>query len=179
MTTVQTDKPATRPLRAGSRLWGVAGLFAFVVVALAAALPAAPGRANGLVEFMSDDLVVVTGDGSRYPFQVELALTPKQRAQGLMFRETLADDAGMLFLFDREAPLTFWMKNTIVSLDIIYLDKNGRVVSIAPDAEPFSTDPIPSGAPAAGVLEVVAGTAQRLGIDDNAYIEYRAFGTAP
>jgi uncharacterized protein len=150
-----------------------------VAVLTAGALVADRAVAGGSVVFPTDRIVVVTADGARHPFDVELATTPNQHAQGLMFRESLADDAGMLFLFDREAPRTFWMKNTIVSLDILFLDKTGRVVAIAADAEPLSTDQIPSGVPASGVLEVAAGTSERLGIDLDARVEHRAFEAAP
>jgi len=151
-----------------------------LLVGLFVAILAQPACASGdRVEFPTDRLVVVSADGTRHEFNVELAVTPSQRSRGLMFRPALAADAGMLFLFDREAPRTFWMKDTIVPLDIIFLDKSGRVVSVAADATPYSTDPIPSGAPAAGVLEVAAGTSARLGVDETAYVEYRAFGTAP
>ena len=143
------------------------------------AVVADQAAAGGAVVFPTDQIVLVTADGSRHVFDVELATTPKQWARGMMGRESLADDAGMLFLFDRETPRTFWMKDTIVSLDLLFLDKSGRVVAIAIDAEPFSTEQIPSGVPAAGVLEVVAGTSERLGIDLDARVEHRAFTTAP
>ncbi len=132
-----------------------------------------------VVLFPTDQIVLVTSDGMRHPFDVELALTPKQRRRGLMYRSSLAEDAGMLFLFGREDQRNIWMANTVVSLDILFLDKAGRVVSIARDAVPYSTDTIPSGVPAAGVLEVVAGTSDRLGIDLDAYVEHEAFADNP
>jgi uncharacterized membrane protein (UPF0127 family) len=175
---------ASRPARAGLGPLAVHGLKAArwwcLLVALAAASWVAEGAAaGGNVVFPTDRIVVVTADGARHDFEVELATTPQQRQQGLMFRESLAEDAGMLFLFDREAPHSFWMKDTIVSLDILFLDKTGRVVAIAARAEPLSTEQIPSGVPAAGVLEVVAGTSERLGIDLDARVEHRAFEAAP
>lgn len=107
---------------------------------------------------------------------VELALTPRQRAHGLMFREEMAPDAGMLFLFEREAPRSFWMKNTYLPLDILFIDRTGRIVSIAPDTVPLSEASIPSGAPAMGVLELNAGVAAALGIAPGDRVVHRAFG---
>lgn len=106
---------------------------------------------------------------------MELALTPEQRAQGLMFREELAPDAGMLFLFDRESPRAFWMKNTYLPLDLLFLDSGGTIVSIARDTTPLSETPIPSQVPAAAVLELNAGTAARLDIAPGDTVIYRAF----
>lgn len=128
------------------------------------------------ITFASDDLTIETGDGRVIPFVVELALTPRQRAQGLMFRKEMAADAGMLFLFEREAPRSFWMKNTYLPLDILFLDASGRIVSIARDTTPLSEAPIPSELPAAAVLELNAGTAALLGLSPGDRIVYRAFG---
>jgi uncharacterized membrane protein (UPF0127 family) len=127
--------------------------------------------------FAKDHLAIETASGQRYPFDVELAVTPAQRAHGLMFRKQLAPDAGMLFLFDRAAPRTFWMKNTYLPLDIIFIGADGRIVSIARDTTPLTETPIPSGAPALGVLEVNAGTAERLGLAAGDRVLHRAFGS--
>ena len=102
-------------------------------------------------------------------------MTPQQRALGLMFREELAPDAGMLFLFDREAPRSFWMKNTYIPLDLIFLNDQGVIVSIASDAIPHDESSIPSGRPASAVLEVPAGTAEDLGIAPGDRVLHRAF----
>lgn len=135
--------------------------------------------AGGEVVFPTDKVVIATADGKRHLFDVELAVTPEQRRQGLMYRKSLADDAGMLFLFDRAEERAFWMKDTFVSLDILFLDGDGRVLSIAEAAVPQSEALIPSGVPAQAVLEVVAGTTDRLGIDGGTVIEHKAFGNAP
>lgn len=144
--------------------------------ALLAALPP-DGRFAAAEEpaFASDSLVILTQQGAEHAFTVELALTPQQRAHGLMFRREMAADAGMLFLFAREAPRSFWMKNTYLPLDILYLDREGRIVSIAADTTPLSETPIPSGEPAMGVLELNAGTAARLGIAPGDRVVHRAF----
>lgn len=145
-----------------------------VLVILAASF-LGTAAADDLVTFVSDDLTVETADGQRYDFLVELALTPKQRSQGLMFRQEMAENAGMLFLFDREAPRSFWMRNTYLALDLIFIDSQGMIVAIARDAVPLDETPIPSGEPAVGVLEVLAGTAERLGLTPGDRVLYCAF----
>lgn len=103
--------------------------------------------------------------GTRY--DVELAADPHSRMRGLMFRESLPQDAGMLFVFEGEGPLAFWMKNTLIALDILYFDARGRLVSVAADTPPCKTAYCPS-YPSAGsaryVLELNAGEAARLQI---------------
>lgn len=134
-----------------------------------------PAAAEDEVTFSRDTLDVVTTDNRSWTFQVDLAVTPTQRSRGLMFRETMADDEGMLFLYVREAPRSFWMKNTFLPLDIIFLDRHGIIVSIAADARPLDETTIHSGAPAAGVLEVLAGTSRRLGLEPGDRVIHRAF----
>ena len=144
----------------------------FHVLLVVIALPAA---AENDITFSRDILEVVTEDNRSWTFQVDLAVTPAQRSRGLMFRETLAEDEGMLFLFAREAPRSFWMKNTYLPLDIIFLDRRGVIVSIAADARPLDETSIPSGLPAAGVLEVLAGTARQLGLEPGDRVIHSAF----
>ena len=109
-------------------------------------------------------LVTLHAERGAVQVQVELALTPEELSRGLMWREELAGDAGMLFVFPDQAIRSFWMKNTPLALDIIYIDRNGRVVSIAQHTVPYSTAPIPSRKPAKYVLEVAAGFARRHGV---------------
>lgn len=144
----------------------------FRVLLVVIALPAA---AEDDITFARDILDVVTADNRSWTFHVDLAVTPAQRSRGLMFRETMADDEGMLFLFAREAPRSFWMKNTYLPLDIIFLDRHGVIVSIFADARPLDQTSIPSGVPAAGVLEVLAGTSRRLGLEPGDRVIHRAF----
>lgn len=110
-----------------------------------------------------EELVVVTGRGE-ISFNVEIAATDEHRARGLMFREEMAEDAGMLFIFDSEGDRYFWMKNTPLSLDIIFITAEGVIVNIARDTTPFSEKIVASTGPAKYVLEVLAGTTERLGI---------------
>lgn len=97
-------------------------------------------------------------------FSVEIATTEKERETGLMYRKELLDGQGMLFDFRPEQQVSMWMKNTYVSLDMIFIRADGRILRIAENTEPMSTRIIASGGPVAGVLEVVAGTAKKLGI---------------
>jgi len=97
-------------------------------------------------------------------FSVEIADTEAAREKGLMFRKKLPEGQGMLFDFHREQDVSFWMQNTYIPLDMIFIRANGQILSIAENTEPLSTKLIPSGGPVLGVLEVIGGTASKLGI---------------
>lgn len=97
-------------------------------------------------------------------FSVELAVTDEERAHGLMFRRSVPESYGMLFDFKRDQEVQMWMKNTYVSLDMIFIQGDGRIRSIAENTETESEKIIPSRGPVRAVLEVAAGTARRLGI---------------
>jgi uncharacterized protein len=97
-------------------------------------------------------------------FQVEVADTPAKRAMGLQYRHELADDHGMIFLFAGESPQTFWMKNTPIPLDMIFIDRQRKIVGIVAETVPFSLDPRSVGIPSQYVLEIKGGLAKRLGI---------------
>lgn len=115
-------------------------------------------------------------------FQVEVADDDAERARGLMFRDAMADDHGMLFIHDRQEPQAYWMKNTRIPLDILYFDRDRRLVSQQRDVPPCSAGdrcpPYPSGAPAQYVLELNAGQAARLGLEDGALLTFGP-GIAP
>ena len=110
------------------------------------------------------DVVLVEAGGSQYRFEVEVADAPDERAEGLMYRRSLADNAGMLFLYSRPQPVEFWMKNTPLSLDIVFVRDDGTIARIAENTVPMSEELIPSGEPVRAVLEVKAGTMRQLGI---------------
>jgi uncharacterized membrane protein (UPF0127 family) len=116
------------------------------------------------VAFEESQLAIEAGSGT-LAFQVELAITPEQRRQGLMFRESLEDGQGMLFDFGRSAPVTMWMRNTFVPLDMLFIENGGRITRIAADTEPLSDAVIGSGGPVRAVLELPAGTSATLGIE--------------
>ena len=121
------------------------------------------GSVNGLTAELPLARIVLETSTGAHIFDVEIARTSRHRARGLMFREKMADDHGMLFIYPDTRQRYFWMKNTPLSLDIIFLDR-GRVVHIARDATPHSRAVIPSGAPADRVLELVAGRAVEIGL---------------
>jgi uncharacterized membrane protein (UPF0127 family) len=108
-----------------------------------------------------ESLDIVTAGGT-HRFAVEVMRTPEQLSQGLMFRRYMPEDRGMLFDFKTEQPVQFWMKNTYLPLDMIFISKAGKIVSIAENTEPLSENLVPSGAPVVAVLEVNAGTAARI-----------------
>lgn len=108
-----------------------------------------------------EDVVLISETG-RHVIDAEIADTPGTRAAGLMFRRDLGADKGMLFIYDTPQNITMWMKNTYIPLDMIFADQSGKIVRIARNTEPFSTDIIEAGAPAKVVLEVPGGTARRL-----------------
>lgn len=121
-------------------------------------------RVHPAAAFEASPLTLRTADGRRFRFTVELALTPEQRAQGLMFRESLAEDSGMLFIYESERLITMWMKNTLIPLDMLFLGRDGTVLSLAERATPLSEAVIASGVPAKATLELAAGTVARLGL---------------
>ncbi len=108
-------------------------------------------------------LEIVTKSGV-HVFSVEMATTEQEKETGLMYRKQLADGVGMLFDFSPEQQVSMWMKNTFISLDMIFIRADGRILRIAENTEPQSTRIIPSGGLAKGVLEVIAGTARKYGI---------------
>ncbi|MBH5397361.1 DUF192 domain-containing protein [Bradyrhizobium sp. CNPSo 4010] len=120
-------------------------------------------------------LEIVTKNGVQV-FSVELATTPEEKETGLMYRKELADGKGMLFDFNPEQEISMWMKNTYVSLDMIFIRADGRILRIAENTEPLSTKIISSRGPARAVLEVVAGTAQKYGIRPGDRVGHPLFG---
>jgi uncharacterized protein len=133
------------------------------ILAMAAAaylvvpLPAARGAEQQTLEIASKTGVHV--------FSVELAVTDEERERGLMFRRSVPEFTGMLFDFKRDQEVSMWMKNTYVSLDMIFIQSDGRIRRIAENTETESLKIIPSGGPVRAVLEVAAGTARKLGIE--------------
>ena len=149
--------------------WGVRQwLMASLVVGLGAvASPAAQAATF-------EPLEIVTKSGVQV-FSVELATTEEEKTTGLMYRKELADGKGMLFDFSPEQQVSMWMKNTFISLDMIFIRADGRILRIAENTEPQSTRIISSGGLAKGVLEVIAGTAQKCGIKPGDQVAHRLF----
>lgn len=117
-------------------------------------------------------------DTSKGPvgFTVELALTPENRATGLMNRQSMAADHGMLFRFDQTRDVLMWMKNTPLSLDMLFIAENGRIARIAQNTVPYSETIIPSGSPVRYVLELNAGTAAKTGVSVGDRVRHRVIG---
>ena len=121
------------------------------------ALPAAQTPASAAAQ---DTIEIVTSSGV-HAFSVELATNDAERARGLMFRKSLPEGHGMLFDFQTDQQVQFWMRNTYIPLDMIFIRGDGRVLNIAQNATPLSDALIPSAGPVRGVLEVIAGTARK------------------
>jgi len=117
-----------------------------------------PARPAGL-----QTLEIATKTGV-HAFSVEIANTEAEREKGLMFRKELPEGHGMLFDFHHDQEVGFWMQNTYISLDMIFIRGDGRILRIAENTEPLSTRVIPSNGPVRAVLEVIAGTAEKFGI---------------
>jgi uncharacterized membrane protein (UPF0127 family) len=120
----------------------------------------------------AEPLVIHSG-GSAYKFEVEVVTTPETRAQGLMFRKAMAPNAGMLFIYPGEQAVSFWMKNTLIPLDMLFLKADGSIAHIAHNAVPHDETPIGSGTAVKAVLEVNGGTAAALGIKEGDRVEYQ------
>ena len=108
--------------------------------------------------------------GGSAQFQVEIARNDTERARGLMYRTSLGPDRGMIFVYDSPRPVAFWMKNTLIPLDMLFIAADGRVRRIAENATPLSEVPIPSGDPVQFVLELAGGTAHSRGITTGATV---------
>jgi len=135
-----------------------------------------PAQAQ-LATFQKAPLTIVSANGP-HQFTVELATTPDQMEQGLMFRQSLAADAGMLFDYRAPAMASMWMKNTLIPLDMLFVDERGRIINIHERAVPGSLEPIPAAAPARAVIELNGGTAARLGIRPGDRVLFPIFGNA-
>lgn len=143
---------------------------------LALFLTLAPLSLAAQATFPQDRLAIESG-GKRIEFFVELAESPEQRAQGLMYRKLMAADAGMLFVETGEREQLMWMKNTLIPLDMLFIRADGTIHSIHERAIPRSEATISSRGPVKSVLELNGGTAARLGIKPGDKVIYRAFGT--
>jgi len=131
--------------------WTVFALFGLLVVA-------------GPVRPAGQQTLEIASKTGVHVFSVEIAENDADRAKGLMFRKELPEGKGMLFDFHREQDVSFWMQNTYISLDMLFIRGDGTILRIAENTEPLSTRMVPSGGPVRAVLEVIGGTARKLGI---------------
>jgi uncharacterized membrane protein (UPF0127 family) len=148
---------------------------------LGASLLAAPALAQTgpQPELPKEKLVIVTHDGTRHDFNVEMALTMDQQTTGLMFRPSVAADGGMLFDWGSPRESQMWMRNTVAGLDMLFINADGSIRSIAEHTVPQSLAVIDSRGPVRATLEVAAGTAERLDIRVGDKVLQRIFGNAP
>jgi uncharacterized membrane protein (UPF0127 family) len=145
--------------------------FLFVVSALA--LPAAvPARPLAAAE---QQTLKIAGKTGVHDFAVEFAATPEETSRGLMFRRELPEGQGMLFDFQHEREISFWMKNTYIPLDMIFIRGDGRILRIAENTRPLSERLVPSGGRVRAVLEVIAGTARKLGLAPGDRVKHPIF----
>ena len=126
-------------------------------------------------EFNIDSIQITRNGLHQHNFLVELARSDNERALGLMFRKELRENHGMLFIYINEREVNMWMKNTFISLDMLFLDKHGYITRIVRNTEPLSLNIIPSMGNVLGVLELLGGTASRLDIRIGDRVNHSAF----
>ena len=136
----------------------------------------AHGQSRQPLQHFSTSLLAIETTGGMRQFKVEVAKTPGQHAQGLMFRRRLAADAGMLFVYPRAEIIVMWMQNTYIPLDMLFIDASLRIAHIVQRTIPLSTETINSLVPALSVLELNAGTVSKLGIKPGDVVVSSAFG---
>jgi len=117
-------------------------------------------------------LTITAADGRTHRFTVEVARTPEQQSQGLMNRESLAPDRGMIFPYEPPVVASFWMKNTLIPLDMIFIRADGTIARIEANTVPLSLDPVAAGEPVAAVLELAGGRSAELGIAPGAKVKW-------
>jgi len=160
-------------LRQSLRQYALA-LCCVLMLTCAHGLRAQQGPLEDLDAFPSGKLEISDGKKFKHVFQVWLADTPSRMAQGLMFVRSLPSDRGMLFVHDQPEPMTMWMKNTYIPLDMVFIDEHGRIQQIVEQTTPHSLDLIRSKDPALAVLEIAAGEAHRLGIHPGQLVKHPA-----
>lgn len=152
----------------------LAAWLALALLALAPAAAIAQAQAQAPAAAGLEALAIVSG-GKRHAFQVEVMRTAEQRARGLMHRNYLPADRGMLFDFKAVEPVAMWMQNTYISLDMLFIRADGTIARIAERTEPLSTRTIPSGEPVLSVLEINGGVSKTLGIKPGDRVEHPLF----
>ena len=150
-----------------------------LISAFAAVAAAAAAQTGPQPELPKERLVIVTRDGKRHDFMVEMALTPDQQTVGLMFRPSVPPDGGMLFDWGAPRDSAMWMRNTISSLYMVFINADGTIRRIAERTVPLSLATIDSRGPVRATLELAAGTAQRLDIRVGDKVLHPMFGAAP
>lgn len=150
-----------------------------LLASLSSAAVAQPGVDRPQPTLRQEPLVIVTRDGTRHAFRVEMAVESEHQMIGLMFRPSVEPDGGMLFDWGAPRESTMWMRNTITSLDMLFIAADGRIHRIAERTVPLSLATIESRGPVRATLELAAGTAERLNIRVGDRALQRIFGNAP
>ena len=125
--------------------------------------------------FAKEENLLIESGKKKHRFEIEIADTPTSRMQGLMFREKLDADKGMLFVFDKVSLQSFWMQNTLIPLDMIFIKSDGTIAKIHPMAKPKDLTMISSGRPVKAVLEINGGQAEKLGLKPGDRVIYDVF----
>ena len=157
-----TPSPRTPDVLRSARAAWIAAIA--MLAGIAGGASAQTGPIEDLAAFPQDKLEITDGKKLKYVFQVWLADSPQRQSQGLMFVRDLPDLRGMLFIHQQPQPISMWMKNTYIPLDMVFIDSRGRIQQIIAQATPHSLDIIRSDKPARAVLEIAGGEAQRLGL---------------
>lgn len=152
-------------------------LFAAATIFVLPGYPAWAQSSLRAPSFPRSELTIEARGGKVHRFTVELADTDERRAYGLMHRDTMPADHGMIFDFKRDQPVAMWMRNTRIPLDMLFIDREGRVVKIHARAVPFDETSIHSDVPVRGVLELNGGTAARLGLKPGDVVRHPVFRT--
>ncbi len=147
---------------------------ALFLIALAPAAAWAQAQPSTADAAGLESLTIVSGS-ARHAFHVEVMRTPDQRAKGLMYRNYMPPDRGMLFDFGGSEPVAMWMQNTYIPLDMLFIRADGTIARIAENTEPLSTRTIPSGEPVLSVLEINGGVSKQLGIKPGDKVEHALF----
>ena len=153
-------------------------MLALLALLPAAALAEEPDITHAQPELPREKLVIVTHDGKEHVFHVEMAETAEQQTVGLMFRTSVAPDGGMLFDWREPRDSQMWMRNTLVPLDMVFINEDGTIRHIAENTVPESLAIIDSGGPVRATLELAGGTTERLDIRVGDKVRAKAFGSA-
>jgi hypothetical protein len=134
---------------------------------------------DAVVEYAGPETVMLETDDGLHEIRVDVAVTPRAFQRGLMFREELGPDEGMLFFYDQPQEASFWMKNTLIPLDLLFIEEDGTVAKIVRNAVPGSLASMRSGVPVAAVLEINGGRAGELGVEPGSTLRHLVFGNMP
>ncbi len=149
-------------------------LLLLVAIAAAACSATDGGAAASAASRSNTIALTIASAGGRHQFKVEVARTEAQQERGLMFRDHLAGDGGMIFPMTPPRYASFWMKNTVIPLDMIFIRADGTIVNIAAETIPYSLDQVTSDEPVAAVLEIAGGRAAQLGIKPDDKVVWNA-----